>query len=832
MKFGIALGEHSEEYSGMIDQSRYLDYEKLKEALYSEPDTFLSLFQSEVQKLEHFLRNKDSQFEPCTVEGCPCHIPGKEARIEFLKMNREGARKILKKYDKQTTSHMQAEYLHQVDELFNTYLDDYELFVTRTPNFRNPDWAPSEDEPTPAEQDETAAATADSAQPVAPPPAGAVVAPVAVAPQQQQQQQLLLPPPPPPQLQPQLQQLQPQLQQLQQQPPPSQQPQQIPPQLVLYQLAMPQVMPAASLATSPAAAASAAAAAAGTAPALAIDATAAGAAAAPAGAAAAVPAAAPAVAVAAASAAAKAGGPSMVPGGGNRFGKKLPQPAANAATTGGGGSGGSAAGPSAAPPAESTAVQQTEASAPPSGGGKGDQEYVIWTSVCGLHVGFCHRLVKAETIGGISRISVAGKLIHTTDAFLVYDPQNKGRYLVPPILIEDTIGKNDYASKAKSFVCMLHQKGGQNTQHRGCNAYQSCNQLHVSRPAITALREMAASGAGYAVNTSTNFVVELKGVYDAERKTSYVLPYHRTEPTAGRAHYSKTKDQPKARAPQLCLFYLEGRCRHGKGCRAIHGDPPFIAKLRHGNPCCPRHHKGRAVEPPSNIGVKIRWGSTQEGLTVDMPHDLVTATTGLLSLPLKAWKGGQYRCFAAGKVCRLHRENRCEYGDSCNNIHVCQLFDLEARGGEAAAAGSGATGSSAAGSATASRCGDDAARELLPEAAAVASPPLPSQQQQQQQAAVTPTTVEATTATATAMAAAAAASVPSMTWGPAGMQFHHPGLQQMPAQHLMAYGGFGQPGAMQHIPHPAAAFLRGISTGEQGEFPPIMVMRAVQPCPF
>eukprot|EP00754_Rhynchopus_humris_P023088 Rhum_TRINITY_DN14820_c8_g1::Rhum_TRINITY_DN14820_c8_g1_i1::g.120800::m.120800 len=209
MKFGIALGEHSEEYSGMIDQSRYLDYEKLKEVLYSEPDSFLSLFQSEVQKLEHFLRNKDSQFEPCTVEGCPCHIPGKEARIEFLKMNREGARKILKKYDKQTTSHMQAEYLHQVDELFNTYLDDYELFVTRTPNFRNPDWAPSEDEPAPAEQDDaaTAAAAADAqAQPVgagAPPPAGAVVAPV-VIPQQQQQ----LPPPPPPQLQPQLQQLQ------------------------------------------------------------------------------------------------------------------------------------------------------------------------------------------------------------------------------------------------------------------------------------------------------------------------------------------------------------------------------------------------------------------------------------------------------------------------------------------------------------------------------------------------------------------------------------------------------------------------------------------------
>eukprot|EP01059_Diplonema_ambulator_P010482 TRINITY_DN20519_c0_g1_i2.p1 TRINITY_DN20519_c0_g1~~TRINITY_DN20519_c0_g1_i2.p1 ORF type:complete len:660 (+),score=240.86 TRINITY_DN20519_c0_g1_i2:45-1982(+) len=494
VKFGNSLSEHAEAYSGLIDQEKYLDYEKLKQAIYNNPKAFLKLFEVEMCKLEHFLKgNMEEEMNNSCQEGCPCKIPEKQARIKFYGMNREGCRKILKKFDKETGETASGEYLRRVDMLYSMYLNEEELAIT-CPKMRDErlcddasDGSVKQDsEP----QDEVNSSEGDS--------------------------------------------------------------------------------PPAMLTTHH---------------------------------------------------------------------------------------------------SSSNLLAQ----------GK-DQPYIKWYSVCGLQVGYLHRQVKSQCVNGEARITVGNTLLHTTSSCLVYDPQNKGRYIIPAILLEDTVGKRDYASKKQSFVCMLYQKGGENG-HRGCNAHHACNQLHVSREAVKVLREMASSGQGYTVSTGSNFVVELRDVYDASTNAKYVLPYHRTEATLGRAFYARSRADPNAASPQLCLFYLEGKCRNGKNCRHIHADPPYIAKLRFGNPCCPMHHPDRATHPPVEIPIKVRWGPTQGGCFSEVPHMLITSTTGLNSLPIRNGKTGQYKCFANGKICRLHRENRCEYGEACNNIHICHSFVPKPEGG-------------------------------------------------------------------------------------------------------------------------------------------------------
>ena len=498
VRFGNSLTEHADTYSGMIDTTKYLNYEKLKDLLYNEPGSFLDQFVAEVRKLEDFLRNHDDGKQHCQ-EGCPCRVPEVQAKMKFLRMNREGCRKILKKYDKETGSMESKPYMEMVDRLLINSFNEEECAEIETGGWMERTIAPTG--PTKSKPD--------------------------LESQPKQEQQVLNIPQP--------------------------------------------------------------------------------------------------------------------------FSSYLPSPVSESARL--------------------KKVQQSQEATPSQPVQSDDQPHIKWHELCGLRIGYLHRQVKTHTADGQTTVLVGNKEIYRTDSCLIHDPQNKGRYLVPLILIEDTVGKTDYRVKKQSFVCMLFQKGGK-AGHRGCNAHNACNQLHVSRDAITKLREMASVGGGYTVTTGTNFVVELRNVFDPHSNMKYVLPFHRTEPTMGRALYSREAENY---SPVLCLRYLDGTCKSGRKCRQIHVDPPFIAKLRYGSPCCPFHDPERVSAPGDGVTIRIRWGSKQAGQAMEIPTKYVTDTSGLRSLPVKnSGGGGSVICFASGKICRLHRENRCEYGVKCNNIHVCQ----------------------------------------------------------------------------------------------------------------------------------------------------------------
>eukprot|EP01063_Lacrimia_lanifica_P026444 TRINITY_DN3566_c0_g1_i2.p1 TRINITY_DN3566_c0_g1~~TRINITY_DN3566_c0_g1_i2.p1 ORF type:complete len:625 (+),score=195.14 TRINITY_DN3566_c0_g1_i2:106-1980(+) len=562
VRFGDFLGEHATQYSGLIDEERYLNYEHLKELIYGAPESFLEQFVVELGKLRHFLEGQGSTMDKCQL-GCPCRIPEQKARMHFMRMNREGCRKILKKFDKTTSSTAGPEYMRRVDELFGEYLTEEELRQVKAPVPERAAEKPSKaGDRSERRVNDVYAALPEVPQapllaqvPALPPPTNAAGLGAAAQCQQAHAQALQAPPfwPPAPSYD---------------------------------------------------------------------------------------------------------GAPyDLISAFYNRFPPQPPPPALGMPLE-------------AAPAADAAPAPRKVISTP------GPVVHIRWLECRTLPIGLLHRSVVASTVERQTKIKADRQVIHTTQDYLILDPHNKGRYLIPAGLVDDTAGRGSYESKPQSFVCMLHQKGGKNG-HKGCNAHQSCNQMHVRKEAIAILRRAAEDEEGYTVAVEGNFVVELRGILDPVTGQRHVFPYHRTEHTAGRVAYAKAAGLHRSGtgpAPdmKLCPAYLDGHCPHGKACPDIHAIPPFVAQLRHGYPCCSQHQPGRCTAPPDDVALKLARPASSKKDAYDVPIECVSVTRGLTAVPVKQGKAGPFKCFSSGKLCRLHSENRCEFGARCNNIHICR----------------------------------------------------------------------------------------------------------------------------------------------------------------
>ncbi|KAJ9444901.1 hypothetical protein DIPPA_28666 [Diplonema papillatum] len=305
---------------------------------------------------------------------------------------------------------------------------------------------------------------------------------------------------------------------------------------------------------------------------------------------------------------------------------------------------------------------------------------VVWHTVCGVAVGILHRQADAHAVG---REMDPGRQQY----YLVHDPENKARYLISTAggaaLVDDTVGKRDYGTKTKSFLCMLFQKGG-------CRARNACNQLHVDPELVSVVRKIAedvtdvASQAGsYTVRKRDNFVAELS-VYDPVNEETVAIAYHLTRATVGRSR--AVRGDPGV---SLCTYHLTrgGGCKFGSTCRDVHVKDVY-SKGRQAS-CCPAHSGcgGAAAVPPgpciSVTGVK---GASS---AVPVPRRLVSLTRGCARYLARE--------FPTAKVCLPHQKMRCPHGELCNNVHVCRVWYAEAlpaaaatprrRGGEAATSG-------------------------------------------------------------------------------------------------------------------------------------------------
>eukprot|EP01065_Artemidia_motanka_P047455 TRINITY_DN7441_c0_g2_i1.p1 TRINITY_DN7441_c0_g2~~TRINITY_DN7441_c0_g2_i1.p1 ORF type:complete len:431 (+),score=124.11 TRINITY_DN7441_c0_g2_i1:59-1294(+) len=294
---------------------------------------------------------------------------------------------------------------------------------------------------------------------------------------------------------------------------------------------------------------------------------------------------------------------------------------------------------------------------------------VKWLTESGQRIGSVVRGARVQKQGRsvvVSEHADGGGCTLTSTDFLVYDPTNKARYLIPPIMCDTTAGKQDYAEKRQSFLCMLHQDAQPGV--RRCNTARACNQLHVDRAAIRLLREEAAATHGRRCRQQ-HFVTELRGILDPASGSRIVVPYHRTEDSEGRGAYARGE----RRDYRLCMKHLDGSCRVGRQCPDIHARPGYVLRVRGGDPCCPFHNPQRTeawAGQPFELRAKKSF-KQPEYTTV--PLCAVAITRGLQTLPETTTPDGtKVRQFAVGKVCRLHQENRCDFGTSCNNIHVCR----------------------------------------------------------------------------------------------------------------------------------------------------------------
>ena len=280
--------------------------------------------------------------------------------------------------------------------------------------------------------------------------------------------------------------------------------------------------------------------------------------------------------------------------------------------------------------------------------GKDRESTFIITKVNETVVGLLQR--QADGAEVVRQVADAG-------TFLVHDPENKARYLVPSYLALDTVGRRDYKEKRQSFLCMLHHKGS-------CRAGISCNQLHLPNPLVGGLRVFAAAQEGaYVVAKRQNFVAALN-VWDPNAEQNVVIAYHLTHSTAGR-HAST-----KGASVQLCPFHMANGCRYGANCKGIHTKASYQQVRR--AKCCPEH-EGVQCEVGPDIMITGQQGSCSSKSSssssaggVLLGRARICATKGLERL-----LGRQAE---EVKVCRRHLQARCVHADSCNNIHVCRKW--------------------------------------------------------------------------------------------------------------------------------------------------------------
>ena len=144
VKFAKALVVHADDFSDVIEMSAYMDYKSLKKTLKFSPDEFFSSFETELFKVRDFIDNKASQF--VTLYQCSagdtivldCALKKQikltsravEAIEGFTRMNREGFRKILKKYDKVTGKSVGGERMSMVNGVLSDPISELDLLIS------------------------------------------------------------------------------------------------------------------------------------------------------------------------------------------------------------------------------------------------------------------------------------------------------------------------------------------------------------------------------------------------------------------------------------------------------------------------------------------------------------------------------------------------------------------------------------------------------------------------------------------------------------------------------------------------------------------------------
>eukprot|EP00756_Hemistasia_phaeocysticola_P024164 Hpha_TRINITY_DN15933_c2_g1::TRINITY_DN15933_c2_g1_i1::g.72921::m.72921 len=298
-------------------------------------------------------------------------------------------------------------------------------------------------------------------------------------------------------------------------------------------------------------------------------------------------------------------------------------------------------------------------------------EMIVWEVIPngrfeGVSVGVvarsaCVRRTPGGGRGTTVSVSQSGGPSVQCEESLVFDPENKARYLVGPGMIESSAGFEDFGKKAKSFLCMLFQKGH-------CRAGHSCNQLHVDRTAVATLRQVAAKGRSFSAQSNRHFVTELRNIRDPTTQQLIVIPFCKTEESAGREAYGRRRGEGEW---TLCTKHLDGTCAKGSACGDIHVEPSHVVRVREGDACCPAHAPERADTAPGGQLLRVRLSGRHSDNQTIAP-EAVCLTKGLQRLPQQP-DGSRH--FPIGKVCRLHQENRCDYGRNCNNVHLCrQLY--------------------------------------------------------------------------------------------------------------------------------------------------------------
>lgn len=121
----------------------------------------------------------------------------------------------------------------------------------------------------------------------------------------------------------------------------------------------------------------------------------------------------------------------------------------------------------------------------------------------------------------------------------------------------------------------------------------------------------------------------------------------------------------------LCLLYQKGRCNAGARCHQIHACPEFITKVRAqvavSNNCCAAHGdvfsttyaKATQVVTVVTDGVGVDYSLSAFARTEALELVLSKSKTASLKVP-------------ANKICRLHGQNRCKFGQDCKNVHLCR----------------------------------------------------------------------------------------------------------------------------------------------------------------
>eukprot|EP00756_Hemistasia_phaeocysticola_P035055 Hpha_TRINITY_DN16559_c2_g3::TRINITY_DN16559_c2_g3_i1::g.134354::m.134354 len=263
-----------------------------------------------------------------------------------------------------------------------------------------------------------------------------------------------------------------------------------------------------------------------------------------------------------------------------------------------------------------------------------------------------------------------------TDSAVVYDPANKLGYILGIDEIMYNTGKEllwkathngDTAdneppatdgSRKRFYLCMLYQDNR-------CRAFHQCNNIHVDRARVSALRKR------YHDCCRTRPVSRTWTVFPVPDPEN---PEHILRIRLGSTADTAGKEMGiQGRSVKLCDRHTKGEgCAHGEECSGLH----LVSEVLNTFwvPCCVTHQSASAsaaeaalVERLPRLKISIR----SHGRLIPVKSEHIGITDGLKG-HLKEHPDLEHFEFPRGKLCKRHKSRECKHGAHCNNIHVCR----------------------------------------------------------------------------------------------------------------------------------------------------------------